>query len=108
MTASEAEDEEQTHGAVTPYQTAFEALGAVADELAVVVVSATRPFRLDTLRAHAPTGVLVCGGLTPLYHHALCADLSWLDYLRARHMPETLFRPGVNGSLPDKGGVPGA
>jgi cyanophycinase len=34
-----------------------------------------------------PSGVFVCGGATPFYHQALCADPSWVAYLHETHIP---------------------
>ena len=66
-----------------------------ADATVAVTVTAARPLVLETLRAHAPTGILVCGGLTPLYQRAVCADPSWLEYLRERHIPYAGFSAGA-------------
>lgn len=69
------------------HQTVFEALGVPADQLVFEVVSATTSLTRAAVAAHRPRGLFVCGGLTPLYHRALTADRSWLDYLIEQGIP---------------------
>jgi cyanophycinase len=35
----------------------------------------------------APSGVFVCGGMTPSYQQAVCTDPAWLRYLHEANMP---------------------
>lgn len=69
----------------------FQAYGAMFESFAIslvlVWVSPDRPLLRAALEAVQPSGVFVCGGATPLYHQALCADLDWLGYVRATEIP---------------------
>ena len=72
---------------LTYYHDLFTTLGAPTERLAQLAVSRAEPLTADSLAAHEPSGVFVCGGQTVVYHEALCADLSWVDYLRQRAVP---------------------
>ncbi|HUM72348.1 MAG TPA: hypothetical protein PLK31_26280, partial [Chloroflexota bacterium] len=69
------------------YSAIFTALGVLPEQLRPFYTSATTPLTYDMLANAAPSGLFVCGGVTPYYHQALCADATWVDYLRAAHIP---------------------
>jgi cyanophycinase len=64
----------------------FAALGAGTGEIAGIYLSSNIKLTADHLATADPTGVFVCGGLTPLYQRVLCVDRSWLDYVEAREI----------------------
>ncbi len=43
-----------------------------------------------------PTGVFVCGGLTPAYADALCVEKTWLEYLTENKIPYCGFSAGAS------------
>lgn len=73
----------------------FEMLGAQPDDAYGIFVSADKPLAVDDLATHQPTGIFVCGGLTPAYQAAICQDLTWLDYLRFHDLPYAGFSAGA-------------
>ncbi len=74
---------------------AFEAVGAAPEDFFGLFVADTAPLTLEALAVQRPTGVFVCGGLTPAYQRALCVDLAWVDYLRDRQIPYAGFSAGA-------------
>ncbi len=74
---------------------AFQAVGLSADEAAEIIVSAENPLTRERLSAVAPSGVFVCGGLTPAYYDALCRDPSWLEFLKENNIPYGGFSAGA-------------
>jgi len=85
---------------------AFEKVGSKTGAASKIVVSAENPLTLERLAAAAPAGVFVCGGLTPAYYDALCADRSWLAFLAENEIPYGGFSAGaaVAGSAAIVGG----
>lgn len=75
---------EQTAGY---YRALFAGLQVPAEWLIPIPVDPDRPLTGEQVAAYGPSGLFVCGGPTPLYHRALCTDLSWVDYLRERAIP---------------------
>jgi cyanophycinase len=69
------------------YRELFAGMSIPADWLIPLVVDSNRPLSAALMADHDPAGLFVCGGSTPLYHSALCTDLSWVDYLRERAIP---------------------
>ncbi len=69
------------------YRAIFLALGLPAERLAPLPVSPANPLTYDMVAYLAPAGVFVGGGLTPLYHQALCVDRAWLAYLQETGAP---------------------
>ncbi|MGI9055135.1 MAG: hypothetical protein ACR2F2_04960, partial [Pyrinomonadaceae bacterium] len=53
---------------------AFEKVGLNSAEAFEIIVSAEKFLTKETLAERKPTGVFVCGGLTPAYFDALCRD----------------------------------
>lgn len=75
---------------------AFEAVGLKKNEAFETIVSAENPLTLAMLKETKPTGVFVCGGLTPAYADALCLDKDWLAYLDAGEIPYGGFSAGAS------------
>jgi cyanophycinase len=69
------------------YRTIFESLAAPPAEILPLFVSPAQPLTVTHLATLQPTGLFVCGGVTPFYHQALCADKEWLVELRTRNIP---------------------
>ncbi|HEX9961830.1 MAG TPA: Type 1 glutamine amidotransferase-like domain-containing protein [Pyrinomonadaceae bacterium] len=78
------------------FRRAFEAVGLNSTDAVELIVSADTPLTVEKLAAARPTGIFVCGGLTPAYHDALCLDKSWLDYLNANKIPYCGFSAGAS------------
>jgi cyanophycinase len=73
----------------------FESLGLAPDAAIPLMVSAAAPLTQAALVQAAPTGIFVCGGLTPAYYAALCADQSWCTYLHTQQLPYAGFSAGA-------------
>ena len=74
---------------------AFESLGLAPDAAVPLIVSADAPLTQSALVHAAPTGIFVCGGLTPAYYDALCGDQSWCAYVQSQHLPYAGFSAGA-------------
>src|SRR5687768_11268023 len=79
--------EEAAQESFRDYRAIFETLAAPPAEIVPLFVSPAHPLTSTHLAILQPTGLFVCGGLTPFYHQALCADREWLAELRARNIP---------------------
>ena len=77
---------------------AFESVGLDSAEAFCLTVSAENPLTWEKLAEIKPTGVFVCGGLTPAYHAALCVEKSWLAYLTENQIPYCGFSAGASVS----------
>ena len=75
---------------------AFETAGLNSDEAFEIIVSAKKFLSKETLAEIKPTGVFVCGGLTPAYFDALCVDKHWLEYLTENKIPYCGFSAGAS------------
>lgn len=75
-------DENEARATAGYYRDLFAELAVPADWLVPLLVSAGRPLSGAQLAELGPSGLFICGGRTPYVHQALCADLSWVDYLR--------------------------
>lgn len=83
-----AEDTEASaHESVAAYTEIFASLPHAPAHIHPVFVSATQPLQRAHLAPIHPSGVFVCGGVTPLYHQALCVDRSWVAYLEEAQIP---------------------
>jgi cyanophycinase len=82
-----AEDPTEAEATFAVTRAIFTALGAAADDIIGIFLTADRPLTPAILATIQPTGVFVCGGATPLYQQLLCEDRAWLEYLRARNIP---------------------
>jgi cyanophycinase len=89
------EPDVDSHSRFLQSRGALEALGLAADAAVPLMVSAAAPLTQAALVQAAPTGILICGGLTPEYHAALCADQSWCNYVHSQHMPYAGFSAGA-------------
>lgn len=85
IVAEEVEADRQT--SVHAYRAIFQTAGTPADCLVALEVSPTEPLTTQRLDAVHPSGLFVCGGLTPYYHQALCSEATWIDYLNAHQIP---------------------
>lgn len=74
----------------------FETVGLNSDEAFEIVVSSENFLTKETLAEIKPTGIFVCGGLTPAYFDALCSDKNWLDYLTENEIPYCGFSAGAS------------
>lgn len=68
------------------YAAIFVALGWPQERLAPLLLTPEAPLQPAALPAEL-AGLFVCGGGTPLYHAALCADPAWAADLLARGVP---------------------
>jgi cyanophycinase len=81
LIVAEATDADRAASA-RAYSAIFEAVGVDAGQLLPLFVTPTQPLTYAALAEAQPAGVFVCGGATPFYHQALCADQQWVAYLR--------------------------
>jgi cyanophycinase len=75
------ESQVEAEAIIAGYRAAFEAVGLSDEQLASIVLSPSASLGPAALAAAQPSGVFVCGGATPAYQAALCADRAWVDYL---------------------------
>lgn len=75
-------DESEARATADYYRDLFAGLAVPSNWLVPLLASADRPLTGARVAELAPSGLFVCGGRTPYVHQALCADLSWVDYLR--------------------------
>ncbi len=73
---------------------AFESVGLSETEAVRLFVSKEDNLTKEKLARIEPTGVFVCGGLTPAYFESLCLDKSWLGYLFENKIPFCGFSAG--------------
>jgi cyanophycinase len=73
----------------------FESVGGASDEFFSLFVSDATPLTLEALASQRPTGIFVCGGLTPAYQRALCVHPAWVNYLHDRQIPYGGFSAGA-------------
>ncbi|HYP49922.1 MAG TPA: Type 1 glutamine amidotransferase-like domain-containing protein [Pyrinomonadaceae bacterium] len=96
VAAEEAEAASNADEQFLRFRGAFEAVGLNSAEASGLIVSAAEPLTAEKLIAAEPTGIFVCGGLTPAYYDALCRhDKSWLDYLTENKIPYAGFSAGA-------------
>lgn len=69
------------------YVELFTSLRVAPSQLVVLFPTPVDPLRREQLAVHNPSGVFVCGGVTPDYHAALCLDVSWLRVLHENDVP---------------------
>ncbi|MEZ5357673.1 MAG: Type 1 glutamine amidotransferase-like domain-containing protein [Candidatus Zixiibacteriota bacterium] len=72
----------------------FVSLGLFPDELVPLHLTPEEPLTLKQLEEIQPTGIFVCGGLTPAYQEALCKNRDWLEYLKRTNIPYAGFSAG--------------
>lgn len=90
------EPEADSHAQFLRFFSVFETIGLNSDEAFEIIVSAKNPLSLEKLTVVQPTGIFVCGGLTPAYHDALCLDKSWLAFLNENEIPYGGFSAGAS------------
>ena len=69
------------------YSTIFTSIGFPADNIAPIYATKTNPLTYEMLVHIAPSGLFVCGGVTPSYQQALCINPAWLAYLHETQIP---------------------
>jgi cyanophycinase len=79
--------------------------GADPKQLSPIYVSSEKPLTFRTLEDAGPTGIFVCGGLTPAYHDGLCRDTEWVTLLDERSIPYCGFSAGA--AIAAKGAIVG-
>lgn len=89
-----AEEDEDSHEQYLRFFKAFESIGLAPTEASSLIVSKESPLSKKRLNEIKPTGVFVCGGLTPAYFNALCINRSWLTYLFENNIPYCGFSAG--------------
>lgn len=89
------EEGADSHAQFLRFSNAFESVGLGAADAFETIVSAKNPLTLDRLAAIKPTGIFVCGGLTPAYYDSLCINKTWLEYLFESRVPYCGFSAGA-------------
>ena len=84
-------DREETQNS---YFSVFLKLGVSLKDLFPVFLSEECALSIELLEQVNPTGVFVCGGLTPMYQKYLCESKTWLDYLHKNQVPYGGFSAG--------------
>ncbi len=90
------EENADSHAQFLRFFEAFESVGLNSDEAFELIVSAKNPLSKENLAEIEPTGIFVCGGLTPNYYDALCVDKTWLEYLSENRIPYCGFSAGAS------------
>lgn len=89
------EPDADSHAQFLRFFEAFEKVGLTSDEAFEIIVSKENFLAREKLDAIKPTGIFVCGGLTPAYFDALCVDKKWLEYLFENEIPYCGFSAGA-------------
>lgn len=90
------EPEADAHTQFLRFFEAFETVGLKSAEAFEVIVSTENFLTKEILSEIKPTGIFVCGGLTPAYANALCRDKNWLEYLIENKIPYCGFSAGAS------------
>lgn len=85
-----------SHAQFLRFSEAFEKVGLSSAEAFKIVVSAENVLTRKNLAEINPTGIFVCGGLTPAYFDALCQDKHWLEYLSESEISYCGFSAGAS------------
>ena len=80
---SETEAQQSFHA----YREIFASLPNAPAQIHAIFVTAAQPLKRTQLERIRPSGVFVCGGVTPRYHQALCLEPSWISYLQDARIP---------------------
>lgn len=87
---------EDPHALFLRFFEVFEILGLNLSEAFEVVVSKENFLTREKLGAINPTGIFVCGGLTPAYFDSLCIDKNWTEFLSENEIPYCGFSAGAS------------
>lgn len=90
------EQDADAHAQFLRFFNAFETVGLNSAEAFEIIVSAEKHLTKEKLAEIKPTGIFVCGGLTPAYFDALCRDKRWLEYLTENEIPYCGFSAGAS------------
>ena len=96
IVVAEEDDAADPHSRFLRFLEAFEVVGLNLEDAFEIIVSAQKPLSKEKLAEINPTGIFVCGGLTPAYADALCLDKSWLEYLIENRIPYCGFSAGAS------------
>ena len=80
------ESEDLAHKSFEEYKDIFTSLPISPTKIHPILVSPNHPLTRNVLESIQPSGVFVCGGVTPTYHQSLCLDISWVNYLQERRI----------------------
>lgn len=69
------------------YSGIFTAVGVARKQLVPLFVTPSNPLTYEMVAQAKPSGLFVCGGMTPTYHQAIGAEISWTTYLRESQIP---------------------
>ena len=69
------------------YSSIFTAVGVPEEKLVPLFASPTSPLTYEMVAQAKPSGLFVCGGMTPSYHQAIGAGRSWTAYLQETDIP---------------------
>lgn len=86
LVVAEATEKEQQQS-FEAYKAIFQAAGVPIERLAPLFVSPTAPLTFGAIAQMQPSGVFVCGGITPFYHQSVCQDVTWVNYLQEANIP---------------------
>lgn len=89
-----AEENNDSHEQFTRFFRAFESIGLSEAEAVSLIVSKKNLLTKEKIEKVRPTGVFVCGGLTPAYYDSVCIDKNWLEYLFENNIPYCGFSAG--------------
>jgi cyanophycinase len=89
------EEGADSHAHFLRFSSAFESVGLGSADAFKTIVSAKNPLTSDRLAAIKPTGIFVCGGLTPVFYDSLCLNKTWLEYLSENRIPYCGFSAGA-------------
>lgn len=88
------EVEEDEAEMVGRYREPFLTLAVKSEEINTIVVTKKRPLNMEEIVSLNPTGIFVCGGLTPLYQECLCTDEEIKEFIVSRKIPYGGFSAG--------------
>lgn len=69
------------------YSNIFTAVGVPQEKLIPLFVTPTNPLTYQMIAQAKPSGLFICGGMTPTYHQAISAEVSWAAYLQESQIP---------------------
>ena len=69
------------------YRGIFTAVGVPEEKLVPLFVTSANPLTYEMVAQTKPSGLFVCGGMTPYYHQAVGVEISWTAYLQETESP---------------------